>query len=66
MPPWGLADEPPAAATPPTCADHLGRGSGFVDEHQAFRIKVRLAGLPALPGLGHVGPLLLGRVQSFF
>jgi len=47
-------------------ADHLGRGSGLVDEHQACRIKERLGGLPALTRFGYVGSILLGGVQSFF
>ncbi len=54
----------PAAA--PVSADHLGRGSGLVDEHQVLGIKAGLAGLPALPRRGYVGALLLGGVQSFF
>ena len=66
MSPRRLADQPLATATAPVGANHLGRGSGLIDEHQALRIKARLPGLPALPRLGYVGPLLLGRVQSFF
>lgn len=66
MPPRRLADQPPATATAAVSADHLGRGSGLIDEHQALDIKLRLAGLPALPRFGYVGPLLLGCVQSFF
>jgi hypothetical protein len=66
MPPGRLADQPKATTAAAMAADHLGRGAGLVDEHQARRIKKGLAGLPALPCFGHVGPLLLGGVQSFF
>jgi len=66
MSPRCLADQALATATASVGAHHLGRGSGLVDEYQALRIKAWLTGFPALPRLGHVGPLLLGRVQSFF
>ena len=64
--PRGLADQPPAAPAPAMAACHLGVGSGLIDEHQFPGIEARLARFPALPGLGHVGPVLLGRVQGFF
>ena len=66
MPEGRLADQPLATTAAPVGADHLGRGSGLVDEHQACRIKQRLGGLPALTRFGYVGPILLGGVQSFF
>ena len=66
MSPGCLADQAPATATAPMGAHHLGRGPGLVDEHQALGIKACLIGLPALPRRGHVGPFLLGRLQSFF
>jgi hypothetical protein len=31
-----------------------------------LHIKACLAGFPALPSLGHVGPIPFGRVQGFF
>ncbi len=41
MPEGRLADQPLAAAATPVGADHLGRGSGLVDEDQPGRIKER-------------------------
>jgi len=66
MPPRGFADQPLTAAAAPVGANHLGRCSGLVDEHQALGIKLSLTGFPQLPRSRHVGPLLLGGVQSFF
>jgi hypothetical protein len=65
MPEGRLADQPLAAAATPVGADHLGRGPGLVDEDQAGCIKECLTSLPEVPGLGHVGPFLLGGMQSF-
>jgi hypothetical protein len=49
-----------------TDADHLGRGSGLINEDQLPGIKPCLTRLEALPGLGDVGPILFGCVQRFF
>jgi hypothetical protein len=61
-----LADQSLSLTASTTDADHLGRGPGLVDEDQLAGIKPCLAGFEALPGLGDVGPILLGRVQRFF
>ena len=42
MPPRGLADEPLAASTSTVEADHLGVGTGLVDEHQLCGVKACL------------------------
>jgi hypothetical protein len=42
------------------------RSPGFVDEHQAQRIEVRLGVEPGLAPSGGVGPLLLAGVCRFF
>jgi hypothetical protein len=65
MTPGLLVDGPLASRRAAVEADHLGVGPDLVDEHQLRRIKARLTGLPALAGGGHVGPVLLGRVQFF-
>ena len=61
-----LADQSLAGGAAAPGADHLGIGASLVDEHQLARIKAGLAGLPFLSRLGDVGPVLFGRVQSFF
>jgi hypothetical protein len=60
-----LADQPLSLCASPANANHLGRDSGLVDEHQLAGIKSCLTGLEALPGIGHVGTILFGRVQCF-
>jgi hypothetical protein len=61
-----LADQSLSFSASTTDADHLGRGSGLINEDQLPGIKPCLAGLEALPGLGDVGPILFGCVQRFF
>jgi hypothetical protein len=61
-----LANQSLSFAASTTDADHLGRGSGLINEDQFPGIKFCLAGLEALPGLGDVGPILFGCVQGFF
>jgi hypothetical protein len=55
-----------AADSPATEPGHLRRSPGFVDEHQAQRIEVRLGVEPGLAPSGGVGPLLLAGVCRFF
>jgi hypothetical protein len=55
-----------SALCPPPQASHLGGGSGFIDEDQAFGIEIRLAVEPGLPPRGDVGPFLLAGVCCFF
>jgi len=45
---------------------HFGRSTGFVDEHEALEIKLRLRGAPSLSLRGDVGPRLLAGVRGFF
>jgi hypothetical protein len=61
-----LADEPFPASSPTVSAGHIGRGSGFIDEHQASRIKLGLLSAPRFTRRGDVGPVLFFRVQAFF
>ncbi len=55
-----------ANRTSPVAPQHIGAGSGFVDEYEPRRIKKRLLSLPRCPRCGHVRPVLLGGVQNFF
>ncbi len=61
---WGTTA---LTAQRPTIAPrHLGRGSRFVDEHQAFGFQIGLGLEPSLPALHNVRPLLLACVRGFF
>jgi hypothetical protein len=66
MPPRRAADQSSAAPAAAMGSNHLGRGPGLVDKHQALDVEAWLDGLPAFARLGYVRPLLLGGVQSFF
>lgn len=55
-----------AALTPAAGARHVGFDPGFVDEHQAARIKSMLMGLPAASEARHLRPVLLADDQRFF
>jgi len=52
--------------TPAAGARHVGFDPGFVNEHQAVRIKSMLMGLPAAPEPRHLRPVLLAGDQRFF
>ncbi len=56
-----LAPRRPAAA-----AGHLGRGAGLVDEDEAVRLQIRLAGEPGVAAGGYIGPILLGGMRCLF
>ena len=47
-------------------ARHVGRGPGFIDEHEFSCVQVRLSRAPGAPRDLHVVALLLAGVQSFF
>jgi hypothetical protein len=49
---------PARAAAVATC--HVGAGTGFIDEDQAFRVQFSLARMPILASFGDVRPILLG------
>jgi hypothetical protein len=52
-PAWGPAIEP----------DHIRLGAGFINEHEMFRVQIRLAGAPVLARLGDIGAVLFGGAQ---
>jgi hypothetical protein len=45
---------------------HLGTGAGFIDEHQAQGIEIRLAVKPGCASRGDIRPILFGGVRGFF
>ena len=47
-------------------ARHIGRCPGFVDEDEAFGVKIELTVEPVLPPLQDVRPILLGGVRGLF
>ena len=51
---------------PPAEPGHLRRSSSLIDEHQIFRIEIRLRVEPGLTPGSDVGPLLLAGVRCFF
>ena len=65
----GVIDEPFAAWSPAGALGHVGLQPGFVDKGEPFqhmRHKRLTAGDPMVALLGHLGPLLLKRLQVFF
>jgi dihydroflavonol-4-reductase len=61
-----FADQPLTAFAAATGADHVPRRASLVEENQPFRVKRTLVLFPLGAGLGNVGAILLGRVQSLF
>lgn len=55
-----------AALTPAAGARHVGFDPGFVDEHQAARIKSMLMVLPTASEARHLRPVLFAGDQRFF
>jgi hypothetical protein len=47
-------------------AGHIGRGPGFVDEHEPLGIEIKLAIEPFMPLAQDVGAVLLDRMASLF
>ena len=66
MAPWHAGDEAlaPRAAAITTC--HVGRRTRFVDEDQAFRVQLALAGTPFFAGCGDIRSILLGGSLRLF
>ena len=64
--PWNAADDPPPPLGSAVKPRHLGRCPGLINEDQLGWIKPGLFPLPALAGVRHVRPLLLGRAHAFF
>jgi hypothetical protein len=66
MPVWNRRSATLAARATAAQARHLGRGSGFIDEDQVFRVEVRLSVEPRLTPRGDVWPILLAGMRGFF
>lgn len=66
VPPGYAADDAATALGAAIESRHFGRGSGLINEDQLGRIEPRLMNLPPRPSLGHVRPLLFGRLHAFF
>jgi hypothetical protein len=47
-------------------AGHLGRGTCLVDEHQPFRVEIKLTVKPSLARSSDVRPVALAGVRGFF
>ena len=65
MPKGQLADQAAANWTSTPGLDHLGVGSGLIEEYQLRRVQARLISLPAFTCGGDVRLVLLSGVQSF-
>jgi hypothetical protein len=63
---WRVADQSLAARTAASQPHHRGAGACLVDKHQLRGIKHALLSHPTSARMGHLGTLLLRRVQSFF
>jgi len=61
MAPWQAGDESLAARAAAITTYHIGRRARFVDENQAFRGQLALAGTPLVAGCGDIRSILLGR-----
>ena len=55
-----------ASAGPATGTRHVGLGPGLIDEHETTWIEPALVSLPSRAPARHVGPVLLGGVETFF
>jgi hypothetical protein len=62
MAPGHVGHEALAARATAITSRHIGRRTGFVDEDQAFRVQVGLAGMPRMASRGDIWPLLFGSV----
>ena len=60
------ANHPHAARSASEEPRHIGAHGGLVDKHQPGRIKHALLSYPASPRAGHIGPLSLCGLQTFF
>ena len=61
MAPWHARDESLAPRAAAITTYHIGRRARFVDEDQAFRGQLALAGTPFVAGCGDIRSILLGR-----
>jgi hypothetical protein len=61
---WGATAH--AALGPSTQTRHFRRCAGLIDEHQPFRVEIRLGLEPCASPRENVGPLLLAGVRCFF
>jgi hypothetical protein len=62
MAPGHVGHEALTARATAITSRHIGRRAGFVDEDQAFRVQVDLAGKPRMTSRGDIWPLLFGSV----
>ena len=66
--PMAVRNRCPTAFTTQSSAiapSHLGRGSGLIDEHQPFGLKIDLGIEPSLPSVENVRPLLFARIEPW-
>jgi hypothetical protein len=63
---WEAHPQPFAFPTSAMAAGHIGRGPGFVDEHEPFRLQIDLAVEPVPTLLQDVRAVLLDGMASFF
>ena len=64
--PWHAGYQALAARAAAIAARHVGRCAGLVDENQAFRVQLALAGTPLVTRLGHIWPVLFrGSLRLF-
>jgi len=61
-----VADQSLTARTAAAKPHHHGIRAGLIDKHQFRGVEQALLAHPAAAGAGHLGALLLRRVQSFF
>lgn len=66
MPMWNADPQALSSRATPIQAGHLGRGAGLVDEHQPFRVEIKLPVKPGLARGSDVGPVALAGVGGFF
>ena len=66
MAPWHARDESLAPRAAAITTYHIGRRARFVDEDQAFRGQLALAGTPFVAGCGDIRSILLGRSLRLF
>ncbi len=62
----GRCDASLASGRAAIATRHVGRGPGFIDEHELSYVQARLYRAPGAPRHLHVLALLLAGVQSFF
>jgi hypothetical protein len=63
---WRVANQPFASGRAAAQACHVCLGRRLVDEDEPGWVERSLAAFPVLAGLGDIGPVLLGRMESLF